>query len=253
MPSRPLFDRPIAHRGLHDRSEGIIENSRSAFELAIERGFAIECDIQLSRDGVPVVFHDDDLERLTGSKGPVGSLTAAELGERALLDSKAGDRPQRFTEFLEQVAGRTLLQIELKRQPSTQKGETLARRAAEALAGYKGPVTVESFDPKLIQLVRRFGFKGPVGIITHRYDRQDWNGDLSKGERTVLRHLLHWPWTRFNFISCYQRALDLPAVRFFRRLGMPVTTWTIRTPEERRVAVAHADQIVFEGFDPQSA
>lgn len=253
MPPRPLFDRPIAHRGLHDRSQGVVENSRSAFELAIERGFAIECDIQLSRDGVPVVFHDDDLERLTGRKGPIGSLTAAELGATELLDSKAGDKPQRFTEFLEQVAGRSLLQIELKRQPSPEMGETLARQAAAALAGYDGPVTVESFDPKLIQLVRRFGFKGPIGIITQRYDQQDLEDDMSEGERTVLRHLLHWPWTRFNFISCYQRALDLPAVRLFRGLGMPVTTWTIRSPEERRAAAAHADQIVFEGFDPQSA
>lgn len=253
MASHPLFERPIAHRGLHDRAQGVIENSRSAFERAIERGFAIECDVQLSRDGVPVIFHDDDLERLTGRKGPIGSLSAAELAATPLLDSASGDAPQRLAEFLGQIAGRTLLQIELKRQPNAEMGETLARRVADALAGYSGPVTVESFDPKLIQLIRRFGFKGPVGIITYRYDQPEWDGELTDGQRTVLRHLLHWPWTRFNFISCYQKALDLPAVRLFRGFGMPVTTWTIRTPEEWQLAAPGADQIVFEGFDPDSA
>ena len=125
----------------------------------------------------------------------------------------------------------------------------LAKKAAEALAGYEGPITVESFDPALIALVRRFGFRGPVGIITYRYDQPDWDGDLTSAQRGFLRHLLHWPWTRFSFISCYQKALDLPAVRFFRALGVPVTAWTIRSPEERRLATG-ADQIVFEGFDP---
>jgi glycerophosphoryl diester phosphodiesterase len=89
MAPRPHFDRPIAHRGLHDRAHGVIENSRSAFEAAIARGFTIECDVQLSRDGVPVIFHDDDLERITGRTGPVSSLTAGELGATPLLGSAA--------------------------------------------------------------------------------------------------------------------------------------------------------------------
>ena len=68
-----LFDRPIAHRGLHDRSRGIIENSRSAFEAAIAHGYAIECDVQLSSDGVPFIFRDDTLERMRGLSPPVAS------------------------------------------------------------------------------------------------------------------------------------------------------------------------------------
>lgn len=250
MPRRPSFDRPIAHRGLHDRDNGVIENSRTAFERAIGRGFSVECDLQLSRDGVPMVFHDDDLGRLTGVNGPVGSLTAAELTATPLLGSAAGDRPQTFGEFLSQIGGRTLLQVELKRQPTAAMNETLARRAVEALAGYVGPVTVMSFHPNLIALARRFGFEGPVGIITYKYNQPDWDSDLTGGQRFVLRHLLHWPWTRFDFISCYREALDAAAVRLFRGLGVPVTTWTIRSPEERRLAAAGADQIVFEGFDP---
>lgn len=253
MAPRPDFDRPIAHRGLHDRAAGVIENSRTAFERAIARGFPIECDVQLSSDGVPIVFHDDALERLTGAEGFVRDRSVAELTALPLLESAAADRPQRFTEFLDQIGGRTLLQIELKKQQGAQATETLARKAAEALAAYEGPVTVESFDPALIGLIRRFGFKGPVGIITYGYDKPEWDKELTGGDKFVLRHLLHWPWSRFSFISCHFEALGLPAVRFFRALGVPVTAWTIRSAAEARRAAAAADQIVFEGFDPESA
>ena len=251
MTSRPQFSHPIAHRGLHNRASGIIENSQAAFEAAIAHGFAIECDLQLSRDGVPMIFHDDELEPLTGRPGLVGSLTAAELGKTPLLQSAAGDTPQSVADFLAQIAGRTLLQIELKRQPDAAMGETLVRRTVEALAAYDGPVTLESFDPHLIVLARRFGFTGPLGIITYRYNNPEWDGKPTGGQRFVLRHLLHWPWTRFDFISCYTEALDLPAVRMFRALGVPVTAWTVRTSRDRQLAQAGADQIVFEGFDPE--
>lgn len=253
MAPRPHFDRPIAHRGLHNRAQGVIENSRSAFEAAIARGFAIECDVQLSRDGVPIIFHDDDLERLTGLKGLIGSRTAEELTATPLLDSAAGDRPMQLTHFLELISGRTLLQVELKKQPNAEMADTLARTAAAAIADYDGPMTVESFDPHLLSAIRRHGYKGPLGIITYSYDQPEWEKGITDGQRTVLRHLLHWPWTRFSFISCFHKSLNLPAVRFFRSLGVPVTAWTIRTPDERRLAAAGADQIVFEGFDPESA
>lgn len=253
MAPRPKFDRPIAHRGLHDRSAGVIENSRTAFERAVERGLTIECDVQLSRDGVPIVFHDDALERLTGTTGFVRDKSVAELSALPLLGSAAGDRPQRFTEFLEQIGGRTLLQIELKKQQGKAATRTLAQKAAEALANYTGPVTVESFDPTLIALIRRYGFKGPVGIITYGYDKPEWEKDLTPAQKGFLRHLLHWPWSRFSFISCHSEALNLPAVKFFRGLGLPVTAWTIRSAAEARQVAANADQIVFEGFDPESA
>jgi glycerophosphoryl diester phosphodiesterase len=253
MAPRPSFDRPIAHRGLHDRAAGIIENSRSAFEAAIARGFAVECDVQLSRDGFPVVFHDDDLERLTGLKGPIGARAAAELTATPLLGSSSGDMPLLLEDFLQLIDGRTLLQVELKRQPTPAMADALARSAAAAIAAYAGPLTVMSFDPNLLVLVRRHGYRGPLGIITYRYDEPEWEQKMSKRDRAILRHLLHWPWTRFSFISCFHRSLDLPMVRFFRSLGVPVTTWTIRSQEERRAVSRAADQIVFEGFDPEIA
>src|SRR5690606_866125 len=251
MARRPNFDRPVAHRGLHNRAEGVIENTRSAFEAAIAGGFAIECDVQVSSDGVPISFHADDLERLTGHTGPTGARTAAELTTTPLLGSKAGHCPQTLAAFLEQIGGRALLQIELKRQRDPVKADALARTTAEALARYRGPLTVESFDPALLARIRHYGYEGPLGIVTDAYDATDEELALTAQEPFVLRHLLHWPWSRFSFISCSHKALDLPAVRLFRALGIPVTAWTVRSAEERRAVGGRADQIVFEGFDPQ--
>lgn len=251
--TQALFPRPVAHRGLHDRAKGVIENSASAFQAAIAGGFAIECDLQLSNDGVPMVFHDDTLERLTGQTGRVSEHTAAELGDMVLIDSAAGDRPQTFDAFLAQIDGRALLQVELKHQRDGESTRDLARAAAKSLAAYRGPVTVESFDPQLISLVRDFGFAGPRGIITYDYEGEDYPPGITEDERYVLRHLLHWTQTRFDFISCAQNALTLPAIGFWRALGKPVTAWTVRSAADAAAArTAGADQIVFEGFDPDA-
>ncbi|MDB5538948.1 MAG: hypothetical protein JWQ89_675 [Devosia sp.] len=253
MSAKPNFDRPIAHRGLHDRGRGIIENTASAFAAAIEHGYAIECDVQLSRDGIPMIFHDDDLDRLTGVAGPVNARTMAELASYKLLDSAAGDTPQRFTEFLAQVNGRVLLQIELKQQPDQAATEVLAQTVMDALKGYRGPVVLESFDPKLLIEVKKRGATMPVGIVTYGFDEPEWDQHLSAATKFMLRHLLHWPLTRFDFISCRDKSLDLPAVKFFRSLGIPVCAWTVKSPAAALAVLGKADQIVFEGFDPPSA
>ncbi|WEK06185.1 MAG: glycerophosphodiester phosphodiesterase family protein [Candidatus Devosia phytovorans] len=245
-----LFPDPIAHRGLHDRANGVIENSASAFEAAIAGGFAIECDVQLTADGVPVIFHDDDMQRLIGKDGLVADVASADILATPLLDSAAGDRPQKFADFLTQIAGRALLQIELKAQRDAHGTQLLARSVAELLKSYNGPVTIESFDPKLLTAIRQFGFTGPRGIITYDYNRTDWQPELSEEQRYTLRNLLHWHETQFDFISCHQEALELPAIIFWRALGKPVTAWTIRTQAEAEKAKPHIDQIVFEGFDP---
>lgn len=245
-----LFPNPIAHRGLHDRAAGIIENSASAFEAAIAGGFAIECDVQITSDGVPVVFHDDDLSRLTGKAGAVADIASAELTATPLLDSAAGDCPQRFTDFLAQIAGRALLQIELKHQRDAVGTQLLARSVAEALKSYEGPVTIESFDPSLLIAIRQFGFAGLRGIITYDYEDPNEDSNLTEAQRFTLRHLLHWHETQFDFISCDKNAVTLPAISFWRTLGKPVTAWTIRSTADADAVRNYVDQVVFEGFIP---
>src|SRR5690606_25227319 len=107
-----LAERPIAHRGYHDQNGRRWENTLSAFDAAIERGYAIECDVHLSADGVPVVFHDDTLERLTGREGTVYQKTAAELAQMKIGGTE--DHVPTLAEMLARVRGRVPLVIELK-------------------------------------------------------------------------------------------------------------------------------------------
>jgi glycerophosphoryl diester phosphodiesterase len=244
------FERPIAHRGLHDRANGIIENTRAAFEAAIEKNYAIECDVQLSSDGVPYIFHDDNLERLTGVTGRSDELPIAEVQRLVLTGSSENATPQRFTEFLEQIAGRTQLQIELKKQADATRTVKLATEVAAALRDYRGPFTIESFDPRLLVALRNAGVTAPLGIITYAYDEPTWDTQVSGWRKFVLRHLLHWPWTRFDFISCRNLSLYLPMVRFLHARGMEVTAWTITSEQAARAALRASDQIVFEEFLP---
>lgn len=250
--NQPPFARPIAHRGLHDRALGVIENSRSAFAAAIARGFGIECDLQLTADGEAIVFHDIDLERLLGRTGLVRSRLSDELIVTPLTGSEAADCPQTFGEMLAQVAGRVPLVVEVKHQTNAADTEALARRVVECVAAYEGPLVIKSFDPHMLTALRRAGYSGALGIITYGYDKPEWYGDMPARTRFVLRHLLHYPWSRFTFISCERNALRLPALRLSRMLGLPVMSWTIRSAEEARQARHDADQIVFEGFDPDA-
>lgn len=247
-----LTARPIAHRGLHDRKKGVIENSSSAACAAIAGGYGIECDVQLSNDGELVVFHDDALERLTEVTGLVSALSARELAAIRLRDS--ADTIPTFSDFLALIDGRTPLVVELK---SAFDGDMrAARRAAELLAGYTGPVVIESFDPDLIACLRKEGdalgvAHIPLGIVGEAaYDAQDWAA-LSSAQRADMTHFLHYPRTRPDFLSW--NVADFPsAIPLLLREGLrlPVTVWTVRSREQAAHARNWADQIVFEGFAP---
>ena len=140
--------------------------------------------------------------------------------------------------------------IELKQQADAARTVRLATEVATALKGYRGPYTIESFDPRLLAALREAGVTAPLGIITYAYDEPGWDNHIPWWRKFVLRHLLHWPWTRFSFISCRNLSLYLPMVRFLHARGMEVTSWTITSEQAARAALRASDQIVFEGFLP---
>jgi glycerophosphoryl diester phosphodiesterase len=141
-----LTARPIAHRGLHNRADGVIENTATAFSAAIAGNYAIETDVQISADGEAMVHHDDALGRLTEGSERLADLTAAQI--QAVRFKSAAGHIQTLGELCEQVAGRVPLVIELK---SHFDGDhRLVQRVAQVLATYKGPAAVMSFDPDLI-------------------------------------------------------------------------------------------------------
>ena len=147
-----LTKRPIAHRGLHDMNKKVWENTLSAFRRAVEKNFAIECDVHLSSDRVPVVIHDGDLKRLTGQDGFVWQRTAAEM--RALNVGGTNDHVPALAELLALVRGKVPLVIELKGIPGHDEG--LVEAVGGQLKDYKGKVAIMSFDHWLIRDFKKY-------------------------------------------------------------------------------------------------
>jgi glycerophosphoryl diester phosphodiesterase len=242
-----LTARPIAHRGLHDKSKGVIENTASSALAAIESGYAIECDVQPTADGEAVVFHDFTLERLTQAKGRLDAMTAAALA--AVPMQGTDDRIMRLGDWLGLIAGRSAVVIEIK---SAFIGDLrLTRRTVELVKGYAGPLALKSFDPLVVKTLREIAPQMPRGIIAmNGYEYPDFIG-LSGVEKHGLANLLHFSDTRPNFLSWQVGDLPLAAPFLCRtQLGLPLVTWTVRTSADRELARAHADQMVFEGFRP---
>ncbi len=240
-----LTARPVAHRGLH--GGGVIENSLTAARAAIAANYAIELDLQLSADGEPVVFHDDTLERLTDQTGPLGERPFSEITRIQLKGSQ--ENIPSFAEFLETVAGRTPIIVELK---SAWNGETaFASIVAKMLERYHGPVAVMSFDPDLVAAFRKIAPGLPRGIVAQRwYQNPSWDF-LKPAHKHYLGLLLHLFRTQPHFVAYGQ--FDLPAVApLLARhvLGMPLLTWTVRVEKEREKALRWADQIIFEFLRP---
>lgn len=250
---REVMSRPVAHRGLHDLPNGVAENSAKAFQRAIERNLAIECDLQLSGDGVPMVIHDSTLDRVTDQPGKVSALSAGQIGRIPLAGSAEKDCALTFSQLLELIDSRVAIAVELKPQSTDEKDAEMAKAAVAALNAYHGPLAFISFSPNLLKLVRRYGYKGPLGIIVERFVSELAQEHLNPWQRFSMRHLLHYPFTRFDFIDCDHKALDLPAVRLFHFLGFPLAAWTITSQAEADEALKHCDQIAFEGFIPRSA
>ena len=238
-----LVSRPIAHRGLHDEAKGVIENTVGAFAAAIEGGYAIECDLQITKDNEAVVFHDDVLERLTEGQGWVKNSTAAKV--QALTIRGTRDRVQIFGELLEQVDGRVPLVIELKSH--WDGDERLASRALEVLEDYEGQYCLMSFDPDVIEAVR---IKSPHtirGIVADRAADQFYM-TLPLNRRLELRDLAHLGRTQPHFISFYFGELPWAPLTAYREAGNPVISWTIRSPEQACAARRYSDQITFERY-----
>lgn len=242
-----LTARPIAHRGYHDRSAGRVENTLSAARAAVDRRFAVECDVWPSADGEAVVFHDEMLDRLTYGTGPVHVRTVAKLKATRLRDSE--DTIPTLGELLALIAGRVPLVVELKSEGAP--AIRLARRVGELLADYAGPVALMSFDPSTARALGEIAPRRPRGMLADRFDDEAGHA-LPALRRFALRHLLDAPLVRPDFIAYGIAALPANAPLFLRHIGLPLLTWTVRTPADREIARRYADQMIFEGFDPDA-
>lgn len=244
-----FLSRPIAHRALHDRAAGRPENSRAAMRAAIEHGYGIECDLQLSADGVAMVFHDAELVRLTGEDGLVRERTAKELGRLRLRHGDEGVPTLR--EMLDLVAGRVPLLIEVKDQTRTlgPVNGVLEEAAARELRGYEGPVAVMSFNPHSVIALRDLAPEVPRGLVTCDFDPSDHDWAPAGPERLEhLRRIEDYDAAGACFVSHDATDLRRARVAELKARGAHVLCWTIRSPEAERLARAVADNITFEGY-----
>jgi glycerophosphoryl diester phosphodiesterase len=243
-----LTVRPVAHRGLHDIARGIVENMPAAAEAAIGKGFAIECDIQLTSDGEAMVHHDDVLGRLTEGSGAVLAKTAAEL--RAMRFKDTAERMMSLADLCALVAGRVPLVIEVKSHFDGDR--KLIKRMAEVLSSYDGHAVGMSFDPDQVVALRELMPNRPRGIVAERhYSETDWP-EASRAQRHDMTHLRHFFRSRPDFVA--YRVDDLPAAApwIARNLfNCSLLSWTVRTPAQRARGAQYADQIIFEGFVPE--
>ena len=238
---------PITHRALHDRTQGRIENSPAAIRAAVAAGYGIEVDLQLSQDGVAMVFHDDDLDRLTDEKGPVNARTAEELGRIVLKDST--DTIPTLAQVLDLIGGRVPLLIEIKDQ-SLAMSETdgrLETAAAEALKGYRGDVALMSFNPHSVAHMARLAPHLPRGITTSAYDPKEWE-PLPAEICDRLRKIPDYDATLSSFISHEAPDLSRDRVAELKGQGATILCWTIRSPEAEAQARRVADNVTFEGY-----
>jgi glycerophosphoryl diester phosphodiesterase len=230
-----LTARPIAHRGLHDMNQARFENTLSAFEAAAAGGYAIECDVVLSAEGVPMVFHDFTLERLTSETGAVIGRTSAELGN--LHIGGTADHIPTLAEALALVAGRVPIIIELKGHDETDM--RLVGAVGNVLAGYQGHAAIMSFDHWLIRRFQHDAAGLPAGLTAEGTKASDLEQHFSMLSANL------------SFISYNVHHLPNPFISFCRqKLAMPVITWTVREPQTVALTQAHADQMTFEGFNP---
>jgi glycerophosphoryl diester phosphodiesterase len=242
-----LTARPVAHRGLHDIARGIVENMPAAAQAAVAGNFAIECDIQLTADGEAMVHHDDALGRLTEGSGALLGKTAAEL--KAVKFKNTDERMMTLGDLCALVAGRVPLVIEVKSHFDGDR--KLVKRMAEVLTAYSGPAVGMSFDPDQVLALREIMPQLPRGIVAERdYTETDWP-EASTEQRRGMTHLRHAFRTRPHFVAYWVNELPSMAPWTARNVfGLPLLSWTVRTPEQRARAARYADQMIFEGFLP---
>jgi glycerophosphoryl diester phosphodiesterase len=241
-----LTARPIAHRGLHDAAQGVIENTPSSVAAAVAAGYGIEVDLQITADGEAMVHHDRQLGRLTEGEARLDSLPAAEL-KRVPFKATA-DHMMTLGELCELVAGRTALILELKSR--FDPDPRLPLRVADILRSYAGPVAAMSFDPAQMLVIRHVAPNLARGLVAERVFRpghQNWAPLVRSWVGLMHQALRSGP--QFLAYSVKDLPSFLPLAAHYG-LRLPLLTWTVRSAEDRERASRWADQMIFEGFRP---
>ncbi|MBR2354061.1 MAG: glycerophosphodiester phosphodiesterase [Clostridia bacterium] len=231
-----------AHRGLH--TEGVPENSLSAFSRAVRAGYGIELDVRRTRDGAVVVCHDDDLFRVCGVRAKVSGLTLSQIKRLTLKNST--ERIPTLSEVLSLVGGRVPLMIEIKGERADPR---LLKPLAELLDGYMGPFSVISFSPLILSWFKSYRpsfARGQLVTVIRKHDRRG-----SRAVNFLLSHMLLNVLSRPDFLSVNGHLRNRPSIRLVARLlKKGGFLWTIRKKEEYLLCKKEGYFAVFEEIAP---
>lgn len=229
-----ILTSPVAHRGLY--GEGVGENTITAYQKAIEKGYPIEMDVQLTKDGVPVCFHDENLVRVTGENALIGDKTYEQIKD--LKISGTNDGIPTFEEFLKLVNGKVPLMIEIKKQKMGVLG--IEQKVVDLLKDYKGELAIQSFDPRIVAKFKKLAphiIRGQLGGSAKR-------GQVPFIHYLVAKNLL------LNFLSKPDYInYDLNFAPL--KKSVPVIYYTVRTQEELEKLTALGANFVFENVRPR--
>ena len=239
-----LVETPIAHRGFHDKNAP--ENSFAAFSKAIEKGYAIELDVQLLADGTVVVFHDDSLSRMTGNDGYLKYLNKEDL--KALKLNGTKETIPTFSEVLEFVDGKVPILIEIKNQHKIGKIE---QSVIDLLKNYNGEFAIQSFNPYTLAYFKHHAPQMIRGQLSGSFKGEAFKEFSGKKlVRYILRHmLLNKSVSEPHFISYENTTLPNRIVK--KHKNIPLLTWLVDSKKEYLRVVKYCDNIIFEGFEPE--
>ena len=232
---------PVAHRGLHGGD--IPENTMPAFLAAIEKGYAIETDVRLSKDGVLFLFHDDYLNRLTGQNGAFIDRTAQEISKLKV----AGEHVPTLEEFLKVVNGRAPILLEIKNVPQVKTKEFI-KKVSDAFEGYAGEYAVQSFNPAYVRAYKKLRPDVTCGLLaTALSSKADFGGSpIWRFKAFAVKHMIFNRMSKPDFISYHFAHYPNRATDKFKG---PKLGWTIRSLEDEVYARKYCDNIIFENYN----
>lgn len=237
-----LTDHYFAHRGLFTADQRIPENSMDAFARAIQAGYGMELDVELTCDDVLVVFHDDSLARMTGKEKKLWDCTYEELQQLHL--AKTDKKIPLFSDFLKLVDGKVPLIIEIK---NTKKLDKICSMTYDLLKDYKGLYCIESFNPFIIAWFRKHAPSVLRGQLSARYKDEP---SINNAEKFILENLMLNFLARPQFIAYCYKDCDKLAFRLCKRLGAFTIAWTVDSLKAYQISRPVFDALIFEHILP---
>lgn len=234
-----------AHRGLYEKDQSVPENSLEAFRRAAEYGCGVELDVQLSKDGAVVVFHDDTVDRMTTEKGRVDSFTLKELQAMPLMGTE--HRMPLFTDVMAVLDGVSPTIVELKSTPNYPE---LCEKTLAILRTLKGPYCVESFDPRIVRWFYKNAPDLTRGQLTEAYSY--WRKAGLPVWRCVLMHTLFINFLTHPQFIAFGRGKRPLCMLLGRKLGAKTVFWTERPNSDHETLAKRYDCRIFEHYRPET-